>query len=247
MLTFYLSSSKATKYKIKQKLQFEPTNNANKGFGQRNWVQVICNGGIAAEFSLLYLIERGNAGEIPINFQSNYDSSWWAISVLAALACGNGDTWASELGTVLSVDNPRLITSLRRVPKGTNGGISLIGLIVSALGGLAVGFAYYLCLLICVNRDLLSKSPAQWPIIIIGLLAGLIGSMIDSLLGATFQYSGIDVRTRKIVENPGDIQGRVQHISGINLLDNHSVNLLSTLITALIFPRIAISFWEYIN
>jgi uncharacterized membrane protein len=32
------------------------------------------------------------------------------------------------------------------VPKGTNGGVTLVGLLASFLGGLAVGLAYYISL-----------------------------------------------------------------------------------------------------
>jgi uncharacterized membrane protein len=35
-----------------------------------------------------------------------------------ALACSNGDTWASELGTVVGQTEPFLITSRQRVPRG---------------------------------------------------------------------------------------------------------------------------------
>lgn len=38
--------------------------------------------------------------------------------ITGALACCNGDTWASELGSVLSFGDPVLITSLQSVPRG---------------------------------------------------------------------------------------------------------------------------------
>jgi len=40
------------------------------------------------------------------------------IILAGALACSNGDTWASELGTVVGRAEPFLITSRARVPKG---------------------------------------------------------------------------------------------------------------------------------
>jgi len=239
LLVFFISSSKATKFGSRQKRQLEE--DFREG-GQRNWVQVICNGGVAAQLALFYLMENG-CGEIPINFISDYNISWFAISVMGSIACANGDTWASELGSVLSKDNPILITTLRRVPKGTNGGVSVIGLIVSALGGTVVGLGFMLMVMISANAKAYSLSPPQWPIVVIGLLAGLFGSVIDSVLGATLQYSGLDKKTNRVVESPGLY---VRHISGYRLLDNHSVNLLSTFITSIISPYVAISLWSMI-
>lgn len=71
---------------------------------------------------------------------------------------------------------------------GTNGGVTLIGLIASLLGGTLVGLAYFISQVIFVND--LDISAPQWPIIVFGGLAGLLGSIIDSYLGATMQYSG---------------------------------------------------------
>ena len=73
---------------------------------------------------------------------------------------------------------------------GTNGGISLVGTISSLIGGLVVGVAYYLTLIFSLSDAYLQKCPPQWPIVILGALAGLLGSAIDSYLGATLQYSG---------------------------------------------------------
>lgn len=46
----------------------------------------------------------------------------------------------------------------------------------------------------------------------------------------------------KIVERPGK---GVKHISGRQIFDNHSVNLLSSMITALTLPRIANLIWPH--
>lgn len=39
--------------------------------GQRNWVQVLCNGGVGAFLALIHLIECG-VGERSIDFENDY-------------------------------------------------------------------------------------------------------------------------------------------------------------------------------
>jgi len=240
MLCFFITSSKATKFRAHIKRKME--DNFKHG-GQRNWVQVVCNGGVATELALLYMVDRGH-GERVIDFTTDYRGSWLAVAVMAAIACCSGDTFASELGAVTGSTNPVLITTLQRVPRGTNGAISLYGLVYSSIGGLLVGAAYYTTLLLCVPGSVLENSAPQWPILLISTVAGLVGSLVDSLLGATVQYSGWNAKTGKVVEQPGV---GVQKINGLALLDNHSVNLVSSVITALTVPRIAILLWESIG
>lgn len=81
---------------------------------------MFCNGSAPATFALLYLIDVGSV-ETVVDFRAQYVASWLSMSVLGAVACCNGDTWASEIGTVLGGGTPRLITTLRKVPKGMKG------------------------------------------------------------------------------------------------------------------------------
>ena len=78
--------------------------------GQRNWVQVICNGGVAAFASALYLVEVG-CGERPVDFARDFNTSIFSMALLGSLACSSGDTWASEIDSVFS-KNPRLVTTV---------------------------------------------------------------------------------------------------------------------------------------
>uniref|UniRef100_A0A8D8TA40 Transmembrane protein 19 n=2 Tax=Cacopsylla melanoneura TaxID=428564 RepID=A0A8D8TA40_9HEMI len=237
LMVFFITSSRVTKFRsnIKQKIEED-----FKEGGQRNWVQVLCNGGMATQLAVFYILDAG-CGEKPIDFVQDYRSSWLALGILGAFSCCNGDTWASEIGTVMGSTQPYLITSFRKVPRGTNGGVSPIGLLVSLGGGLVVGVAYYVSIIYMVDPSWLASSPSQWPVIPICGLSGLVGSIIDSVLGATVQYSGFDESRKVVVSQPGP---GVKHISGRKVLDNDSVNLLSSIFTGLITSKLASYVWS---
>ncbi|CAL1295367.1 unnamed protein product [Larinioides sclopetarius] len=229
LFTFFYTSSKATHFQSERKKKIEAE---YKEGGQRDWHQVLCNGSASTLMAMVYFL-NGGSEEIPIEFNKNYFRSWLAAGVLAALAGANGDTWASEIGTAMARKEPLLITSLRKVPVGTNGGFTTIGLVSSALGGALVGFVNLITLLIISNNvDVLQQA---FLLIFIGTFGGFFGSIFDSLIGATLQYSGVDTRTGKIVEKPGI---GVKHISGRPLFDNHSVNMITTVITSITVPTI---------
>lgn len=235
LLFFFFSSSRVTKYKSDLKKRIE--GDQFRVGGQRNWIQVLCNGGMATEVALAYLLEVGSA-DLPVDFARYYNASWLGLAVLGALACCNGDTWASEIGSVWSHSPPRLITTGQKVPRGTNGAVSPMGLLVSVAGGLFVGLGYWLGIVLGADPVILQSTPSQWPVILYGGLAGLLGSLIDSILGATVQFSGQHKRTGAIVEEPGP---DVEPISGYALMSNHGVNLLSSVLTGMILPKIVLN------
>ncbi|KAK9525957.1 hypothetical protein VZT92_016622 [Zoarces viviparus] len=234
LLAFFITSSKLTRWGGAQKRKLDAE---YKEGGQRNWIQVFCNGGVPTELALLYMIEVG-PGEMPIDFSRQYTASWMCLSLLGALACSSGDTWASEVGPVLSQSQPRLITTWKEVPAGTNGGVTAVGLVASFLGGLVVGVAYYVTQLLLVD-DLNLVNP-QWPIMVYGGVAGLLGSMLDSFLGAHMQYSGFDSSIGKVVSYQS---ATTRRICGKPILDNNAVNLFSSVLVALILPGLAWGMW----
>lgn len=236
-IAFFMAGTKATVFRKASK-DFDED---SKPHGKRNWIQVISNGGVGMEIAILLLIEKGPANELPINFPYDYFPSWLSIAFLGSMACACGDTLASEMAPALTSAQPRLITNpFAKVPRGTNGGVTILGLIFSALGGFVCGMTYYIFTLICVSREILLRSPPQWPLIIVGTIAGLLGSMIDSVFGATVQFSGYEKTTGKIVSKSGS---GIVRIAGTEILDNHSVNLMSTLVTALVTPYFGRLIW----
>lgn len=100
---------------------------------------------------------------------------------IGGIAVAMADTLSSEIG-MLSKKNPVMITSLKRVKKGTDGAISLLGTSASLLGGIIIGLLY------------LAFYEASLPAFTVIALVGPIGSIVDSLLGATLEQ-------RKIIGN----------------------------------------------
>ena len=179
-------------------------------------MQVLCNGGVALAFSIVH-VYVGGAGDRPLTPT--------ALGVLVSLACACGDTWASEVGSTIGWTEPRLITTWERVPPGTNGGITLAGTMASAAGGFVTGAAYWL------PGRMLGVGGGLFRFVLIGVVAGVFGSAVDSLLGATLQYSGFDERTKRVVREPGI---GVLHISGRDVLSNDAVNVLSCAVTTIL-------------
>jgi uncharacterized protein (TIGR00297 family) len=96
---------------------------------------------------------------------------------LAALAEAAADTVSSEIGQVLG-GQPRMITTLRRVEPGTDGGVSLIG----TLAGVAAAG-----IVAAVGAWALGGGPL---VLWISAAGGVFGLFFDSLLGATLERRG---------------------------------------------------------
>ena len=96
---------------------------------------------------------------------------------LAALAEAAADTVSSEVGQVLG-GRPRMLTTLRLVEPGTDGGVSLIG----TLAGVAAA-----CIVAAVGSLALGGGRTMFWISCAGAVFGL---FFDSLLGATLERRG---------------------------------------------------------
>jgi len=159
LIAFFLTSSILER--LLKPLGRRPVGAYEKG-GQRDAGQVLGNGLAAAALMVIAYLNPG--------------TSWPWLGFAGSIAAVNADTWATELG-VLSSGWPRLITRLwQRVPPGTSGGVSLIGILAAAVGSSVIGVLAGL-----VAPELLRN-------LIVPIIAGGFGgALFDSYLGATVQ------------------------------------------------------------
>ncbi|KAG5564622.1 hypothetical protein RHGRI_000724 [Rhododendron griersonianum] len=184
MLVFFFTSSMLTKVGQEKKRSVDAE---FKEGGQRNWIQVLSNSGIAAVLVLTVWKLTGSQDKCLDSKESHLVTALIG-GMIGHYSCCNGDTWSSELG-VLSDAQPRLITTLKPVRKGTNGGVTKAGLLAATAAGSIIGLIFVIFGFF-TTRCTFDVALKQLLVIPLSALAGLGGSVIDSLLGATLQFSG---------------------------------------------------------
>ncbi|MDD6256270.1 TIGR00297 family protein [Methanobrevibacter boviskoreani] len=93
---------------------------------------------------------------------------------IGAIATATSDTLGSEIG-ILS--EPRLITTFKKVPAGTDGAVSVRGTVAGIIGAAIIG----------ISAFLLGVLPDIWIALKISIISGTVGCLMDSLLGAVFE------------------------------------------------------------
>ncbi|KAK5210769.1 hypothetical protein LTR47_001489 [Exophiala xenobiotica] len=257
---FFLLGTWATKVKhdIKATLT-QSSSGSSAGEGPRTSIQVFANSGAATALVLLHIYLYGLSSTTTSS--SSNSPQWcfgggggddnngnkWAdlilLGVMANYAAVAADTLSSELG-ILSKSKPVLITTLRTVPPGSNGGVTLAGLLAGVGGGAAIALTSLFILPFCAEHG----SVTRLQTFVLLTVLGTAGTLLDSLLGAVLQASVIDRRTGKIVEGPGGVKvltkpGQTQSRQGPNgestdghesrvinsgndILDNNQINFL---------------------
>jgi uncharacterized protein (TIGR00297 family) len=179
-----------------------------KGDTRDAW-QVLANGGVAAACALGMAVRP---------------DARWLYGFAAALACANGDTWATELG-ILSRAEPWSLVRFRRVPRGTSGAVSPLGLAATFAGASAVALVAA-CAAGAGERVQLG---------LVAVAAGTLGALTDSLLGATIQESFRCDACARACESPVHSCGRrCPRVRGVPGFGNDAVNFAATLAAALL-------------
>ncbi|MFQ5985805.1 MAG: TIGR00297 family protein [Thermoplasmata archaeon] len=174
LLLFLLTSFVATRYKFEVKKGL----GAQEGVrGERRWGNVLANGLVPTAIAVL-----SAAGLIPKELAG--------LLFVSSIAVAASDTLASELG-VLSPRTYR-ITTLERVPPGTNGGVSYLG------QGAALLAAFYTALMAWIFLTLIPLGLNQDPtfpiapaVLAIPISVGFLGCQVDSVAGATLEERGL--------------------------------------------------------
>lgn len=205
LVAFFISSSLLSFYKKNIKKDYEQFMEKNE---RRDMVQVMANGLPGGLFAVLY----GLTGNV-----------LFLVGFVVAFAASNADTWASEIG-MLSKNEPVSIITLRPVPRGRSGGVSLLGILASMGGASFIGMVFV------VSYSLLEGYHHMlFNIAMLATLGGTIGSLVDSILGATLQaqyYCTVtDSYTEKRIK-----EGRpTRLVRGYQVVNNDMVNFLSSL------------------
>jgi len=130
--------------------------------GARGYLNVFANGGVSAAAAILW----GVTG-----------SPVFLALFVGSVATAAGDTMASEIG--VTGGTPFLITTFERVPAGTNGGVTLTGEGVALVGAFVISLLAFLLGIV----DLPTAAAC--------MLAGFIGTNIDSVVGALMENPGL--------------------------------------------------------
>lgn len=166
LAAFFIFGTIATSWKKQKKIQLKPPNDQST---KRKAGQVFANGGVVAITGLLAFI-------LPIH------AELLRLMMATSLASAMADTLSSELGMVYGRRFYNIITR-KRDTKGLDGVISLEGTLIGIVGSVliatiyAIGFGWNVSFLYII-------------------IAGTIGNLSDSVLGALFErrhYIGNDM------------------------------------------------------
>lgn len=160
LATFFVVGSTVTRLGLQRKTQLGVTEGRG---GRRRMANAIANGGIAALCALFALVTP--------------HAALFVTAFVCSLAAAAADTVESEIGAVWG-RTTRLITNLRPVAAGTDGGVSVVGSMAGVVAALAVVVVGWWCGLLPAAQIL--------PVCLLAFLA----TLVESVAGATLERRG---------------------------------------------------------
>lgn len=137
----------------------------------------------------------------------------------------------------------------RAAPPGTNGAITLLGTLAAAAAGAVVGVTWIVAGMLLAQP--FGTPPPSLHLVVcllyetwvlpMAMVAGVAGSLLDSLLGATLQASVLHVpsgrimsaaRTRQAAAQPDTDASDFKLVAGVDVLSNEGVNLVASALAA---------------
>ncbi len=199
ILTFFLTSSILSKLRIRKN---KSVDNFFEKSDERDYLQVFANGGLGG---ILVIISQFYRPEL-----------LFAVYV-SSLSAVCSDTWATEIGT-LKQQMPVNILSFKRVEQGTSGGISVMGTFSALMGA----FIIPLSSLSWISTNL-------FYFILCVTSAGFLGSLLDSILGASVQAQYKCNKCNKITEKKSHCGKETSLSRGFSWINNDAVNFAASL------------------
>jgi len=197
MCVFFVFSSLLSKIREKRNKTvdtfFEKT-------GQRDYMQVIANGGFASFIVL-------------VNYA--YPSELFYTAYIASIASVCADTWATEIGTMSQYKTYNILT-LHETEQGVSGGVSVPGFAGAAAGAIVIA----------VSSIYWVKSNSFAYILVI-LCTGFTASLIDSILGGAVQIKYKCNVCGKITEREEHCNVVTRKYKGYTFFNNDRINLIS--------------------
>jgi uncharacterized protein (TIGR00297 family) len=226
LITFFVSSSWLSHYRQADKEAM--AEKFAKG-SRRDLGQALANGGLGAVLAIVF---------------ARYPEPLLFAAFLGVMGTVNADTWATELG-ILSRVPPRLITTGEVMPPGTSGGVTWLGIWASVAGALLIGT---MATTLTQVASLLghrgwSLRAVSYPLL--AVIGGVVGSLFDSLLGATLQGIYYCEHCARETESPDHYCGQTARpLRGWTWLNNDMVNLVSSAIGGLAAASLAWILWR---
>jgi len=164
---------------------------------RRDWAQVVANGGAAGILVILS------------SFYPLYDLYPLYLGAIAAVTA---DTWGTEIGLLSKGATVSLLT-LKPVDRGTSGGVSENGLLAGIAGAIVIALSGYFWY-------------ADDRTAIVVVIAGTLGSLVDSILGGTIQGQYRCAVCEKPTERKRHCSRAATCVRGFRWVNNDVVNLL---------------------